>query len=284
MFGYIRPCKPFMRNYEYEIYRSYYCGLCKDMGRRYGQIFRLTLSYDFAFLSLLCAAYNDSSIMKRQRCIAHPIKKRYCVCCGNDFEYTSAAAVISVYHKICDEINDSVFFKGLPLRLLRRLMKKAYLKAAEKLPYIAETVEHYMKEQSMLEQEKCPSIDRACEPTAQIMAAIASGVTDDDSQKKQLYFFGYNLGRFIYLADAHDDLEKDIKKKRYNPLYLNYNDTDGAKRFALDNINMSLGQAADAYTQCSFKRFRDICDNVVYMGLPRFRDLKKKKPKNEIKI
>ena len=41
MFGYIRPYKPYMRHYEYEIYRSYYCGLCKDMGKRYGQIFRL---------------------------------------------------------------------------------------------------------------------------------------------------------------------------------------------------------------------------------------------------
>ena len=284
MFGYIRPYKPCMRHYEYEIYRGYYCGLCKDMGKRYGQIFRLTLNYDFAFLSLLCAAYTQSSTMKRQHCIVHPFKKRYCVCCGNDFDYTSSAAVISVYHKVCDEIADSGFFKGLFFRLLRKLMNKAYKKASAKLPNIANTVERYMAEQSKLEHERCVSIDRACEPTAQIMAAIASGAADDPVEQHELSKFGYHLGRFIYLADAHDDLEKDIKKHDYNPLYLNYDDIDSAKQFALDNINMSLGQAADAYTRCSFTRFKDICDNVVYLGLPRFRDFKKKKPKKEIKI
>lgn len=284
MFGYIRPYKPLMRHYEYEIYRSYYCGLCKDMGKRYGQIFRLTLNYDFAYLSLLCAAYGSSSTMKRQRCIVHPIKKRYCVCCGNDFEYTSSAAVISVYHKVCDEIADSGFFKGLFFRLLRKMMNKAYKKASSKLPRIAETVEICMKEQSKLEKEKCASIDKACEPTAKIMSAIASGVTDDPAEQRELSEFGYHLGRFIYLADAHDDLEKDIKKRNYNPLCLNFEDIDSAKRFALDNINMSLGQAADAYTKCSFRRFKDICDNIVYLGLPKFRDFKRKKPKKEIKI
>ena len=165
------------------------------------------VDYDFTFLSLLCAAYGDSSTMKRQRCIVHPIKKRYCVCCGNDFEYTSSAAVISVYHKICDEIADSGFFKGLFFRLLRKMMNKAYRKASSKLPRIAETVEKYMKEQSLLEKDKCAFIDRACEPTAKIMSAIASGVSDDPVEQHELSKFGYHLGRFIYLADAHDDLE-----------------------------------------------------------------------------
>lgn len=52
MFGYVRPFKPYMRMFEYDIYKAVYCGLCKDMGRRYGFVTRFTLSYDFAFLSL----------------------------------------------------------------------------------------------------------------------------------------------------------------------------------------------------------------------------------------
>ena len=36
MFGYVRPFKPYMRMFEYDIYKAVYCGLCKDMGRRYG--------------------------------------------------------------------------------------------------------------------------------------------------------------------------------------------------------------------------------------------------------
>lgn len=30
---------------------------------------------------------------------------------------------------------------------------------------------------------------------------------------------GYNLGRWIYLMDAADDLEEDREKNNYNPFY-----------------------------------------------------------------
>ena len=287
MFGYIRPYRPYLREYEYEIYRGFYCGLCKDLGKNYGQIFRFFLSYDFTFLSLMCCSLSgNESIMKRQHCIAHPVKKRYCVCCGNDFDYTSAAAVISVYHKVCDEIADRGAVSGLFFRLLRKVMTKAYKKAARKLPVVAERVEYYMKMQGEIEQSRCTSIDMACEPTAQIMSVITENITDssDQERRKHLNRFGYHLGRFIYIADAHDDLEKDIKHHNYNPLSLNYENIDSAKEFAVQNINMSLGQAAEAYLKCGFSKFRDILDNVVYLGLPKFRDFKRTKKKKEIKI
>ena len=105
MFGYIRPFKPHMRFYEFEIYNSFYCGLCKNLGKKYGQIFRLILSYDFAFLGILYNSYHlKSNTIKKCHCIVHPFKKKSCICCTNNLDYTSAAAVISVYHKVCDEI------------------------------------------------------------------------------------------------------------------------------------------------------------------------------------
>lgn len=277
MFGYIRPFKPHMRNFEYEIYSSFYCGLCKELGKKYGQIFRMTLSYDFAFLGLLYNAYHSKcNTIKKKRCIVHPIKKKNCVCCGENLDYTCATAVISVYHKICDEIADRGVFSSVFFRLLRRFMKKSYRKASEKYPEIAKKTELYMNLQTEIEREKTSSIDRACEPTAQIMANIAKNISTDESDRKKLSGFGYHLGRFIYLADAYDDIEKDKKKGNYNPLLLNFDTVSEAKNFAMQNINLSLGQAAEFYSKLNISKFRDILDNVIYLGLPNFNKFKNK--------
>ena len=55
MFGYIRPLEGELKVREQREYRGYYCGLCKSIGARYGQIERLSLSYDCAFLAALLA-------------------------------------------------------------------------------------------------------------------------------------------------------------------------------------------------------------------------------------
>ena len=53
MFGYIRIAKPELKVKEYEMYKAIYCSLCRELGRSYGFLSRLTLSYDFTFLALL---------------------------------------------------------------------------------------------------------------------------------------------------------------------------------------------------------------------------------------
>jgi len=160
MFGYIKPFKPHLRYFEYEIYSSFYCGLCKNLGKQYGQIFRLMLSYDFTFLGLLDNAYNSRcNLVKKKRCIVHPIKKRSCLCCESNLDYTTAAAVISVYHKVCDEIKDSGKITSIFFKLLRLMIKKSYKKAAEKYPVVAQKTEYYMKIQSEIEDSKTVSLD-----------------------------------------------------------------------------------------------------------------------------
>ena len=97
-------------------------------------------------------------------------------------------------------------------------------------------IEFYMSEQSRIENEQCTSIDHACEPTAQIMSLIAQGISDNPEDKKYLSGLGYHLGRFTYIADASDDLEKDIKNGNYNPLFLNFQDIEEAKKLSLIHI------------------------------------------------
>ena len=49
MLGYVKIDKGELKVREYEVYCGYYCGICKSIGRRYGQLPRMALSYDAAF-------------------------------------------------------------------------------------------------------------------------------------------------------------------------------------------------------------------------------------------
>ena len=52
MFGYVIPRKSELRVREWESYRAYYCGLCKELGREYGFLSRFVLNYDLVLLAL----------------------------------------------------------------------------------------------------------------------------------------------------------------------------------------------------------------------------------------
>ena len=53
MYGYVVVNKPELKIKEYDVYRSYYCGLCDELKERYGVNGQLCISYDMTFLLLL---------------------------------------------------------------------------------------------------------------------------------------------------------------------------------------------------------------------------------------
>ena len=55
MLGYVTIEKNELKVREFEMYQAYYCGICKSIGRRFGQLPRMVLSYDSVFLALVLA-------------------------------------------------------------------------------------------------------------------------------------------------------------------------------------------------------------------------------------
>lgn len=277
-----------MRICEFETYKAVYCGLCKILGQQYGFVARMTLSYDFAFLGLMALAVSDSfpAEVEPQRCIAHPWRKTPCLKASEGLEYTAAAAEILIHNKIADDVHDKKFFGKLGAKFMLLITKKAYQKAREKYPDLAEYVAEQMKRQAKLEKDNCKSIDRASEPSSNILGEIAAGLTEDEEQKRILRRFGYLLGRYVYIADAFDDVEKDFHSGGFNPLIwgnptINDLDLPDVQKRTEDSVNFTLGALADSYVQLDIKRFKPITDNIVYLGLKNtFYDLIRKKEEN----
>jgi hypothetical protein len=274
MFGYIIPDKPELKMKEYELFRAYYCGVCKSMGRSFGPISRFALSYEAVFMGLLLSAVNkEKSDMRREACIANPFKKKWVIKNNKYVDFAADINVILTYYKLIDNWNDE---KHLPSYAAKQLFRSGYNKAAKGNSITDSIIKDALKKQSKLEQEKCSSIDAAAEPTAEMMRDILlCGCKDaDKSVQRAMEWLGYNIGKWIYTIDAYDDIEKDIKSGSYNPLLLQYNykeqPIDEFKSLIKPDIERdliyTLSQAASSIELLDMNH-KGIIENIVYMGM-----------------
>lgn len=276
MFGYIKPFKPQMRICEYETYKAVYCGLCKQLGRQYGPFSRLTLSYDFVFLALLGMSLNEEGpqTFSPARCLLNPFRSiPHCGDCAHT-RFAGGVAVMMLYYKALDNYNDGSVFEKLITMLYLPFLGCAYRKAADRYPEVARIIYETISKQSQLENESCDSVDRAAEPTAQALSGILELLSQDAAAQRVLRRFGYLLGRYVYLADALDDLEEDCKKGSYNPFLLRERiaapDAGQLARIRGDakgSLFLTIGEAIKIYDLLELYHYKPILDNIVQLGL-----------------
>ena len=268
MFGYIRACKPEMRIKEYDLYKSVYCSLCKELGKSYGVFARFTLSYDFTFLALLSMSLNENCCgLRKGVCTCNPLKKCTYLECFDELKMPTAAAMILNYYKLVDNLRDEKGIKQIGYRLLKPIFSSAYKKARSGYPEIEKIVSDYIKNQLDLEANNCDDIDIAAEPTAICMSQIFSMLSSDQIQKRCLERMGYSIGRYIYILDAAVDLNDDVKFSRYNPFKSYKNDSEFVNGIIKPTLNISIAEAAKALELIDIKKFKNILDNLIYLGL-----------------
>lgn len=265
MLGYVRAYRPEMKFKDYDLYRGVYCSLCKAIGKRYGLIARLTLSYDFTFLAILRMAVRENKIcMRKSHCSFNPMKKCYdCSESSVDIAYTADVSMLTFYYKIKDNINDSRFFKKLLCKMLMPYANHIFKKAKRNNPVIAEKLGELMDEQAQAEKRGA-GVDEAADASAKMLAEMVS--TDiESSDDKALRWLGYYLGRWVYLIDAVDDCEDDIKTGSFNPLKKRYNLPD-FKEYCERMLSLTVGEAINNMNKLEIYRFYDIIDNVLNYG------------------
>lgn len=264
MFGYVRPVRPELKCRDYELYRATYCGLCRCLRRRYGLIAPMLLNFDFTFLALLLWEPEESFIPCRGRCHGNPLHKRPMCPDSPALEAAADESVILSWWKLRDSVRDDGFWRGLPARVLSVVLGPSYRKAARLRPEFDRTVRSCLEELAALERENCPSLDRTADTFARLLQAAAPQEGERGRVLSQLL---YHLGRWIYLADARDDLEEDKLSGRYNPVAARYGlqGDDGALGLTMDN---SLARIGAALQLGDFGCRTALLENIVYLGLP----------------
>lgn len=269
MFGYVRYDLPNLYIKDLMLYKALYCGLCKSIGASCGQMARVGLTYDVTFLSALLHNMTGTDIeVERQNCFEHQFKKRPIAKVDELTKELGALNTVLCYYKLTDDIADKGKGRG------RRVwFKKGFRRAKKRYPALVEIVEKYMREQSKTEQEKTSSPDMAAEPSACMMQSLSDHFLKERASAATRELF-YGIGKWVYLIDALDDYEKDVKKKNYNPFALSYGAKTRAElmeknggdiSFLFDTLFYSL---RESLSQIEFHFNRDLTDNVILRGLP----------------
>lgn len=269
MLGYVKAFKPEMKIKDYELYRGIYCSLCRALGRLYSPIAQLFLSYDFAFAAVLRLAAGESGCtFSKKRCPYNPAKKCMICSCKTELDYCAHAVIITVFYKVKDNLHDGGVKSKLLSALIYPIVSLMHKKAARLAPQIDEIIGRSMKAQSEVEQKENAGIDEAAHSSADALGKIMSFGFDGE-RKNSLYSLGYMVGRYVYILDAADDLESDVKNGSFNPFKAEYGGNHGGEfvQRVREMLNLTQSSALDALDSFEKKRFEDILENIVLDGL-----------------
>lgn len=262
MFGYVRINKMDLTFREFDYYKGYYCGLCKYLKENHGEVSRLSLNYDITFLIvILTALYKLDSDITYERCIANPLKKKMRIV-NEITEYAASMNILLSYYKLEDNLYDD---NGIKDKLAYTLYKGKLKKAYEKYPQKAEYIKQQLGNLRELEKQESKSIDKVSNTFGNLMGEIF--VYKKDEYEQNLRNIGFNLGKYIYILDAYEDLEEDSKKGRYNP-FIYYIDKKEELKNKVDRlISMSLGMATKNIEKLNLEFNKSIIDNIIYSGV-----------------
>ncbi|MCH5155069.1 MAG: hypothetical protein J1F69_00535 [Clostridiales bacterium] len=270
MYGYVVPDKSTLKASDFVLYRAFYCGMCCQTGVLYGNLPRFTTNYDFAFFSALLHDYSAANVVIEERgCILNP-KKKAILQPNPLLEKLAATNILLSYQKADDGVIDG---DGIKYKIARRALRKPFRAAKKAYPHIYDAIEKAYAAQRKVEKSGVSSIDRAADPFAALLKNLPDlilGVQTDDNLKGLCY----NIGKFVYLTDALDDITEDFKHKRYNPFLACYGGFTNRKDFIAKHkdellfcFNGICARAQECFNGLKFCQSYALIRNIVFDGL-----------------
>lgn len=267
MFGYVIPDKNNMYIKDFNVFQAFYCGLCKALHKTGSEITRLCTNYDVTFYNVLLHCLSNKEVQFERKLCVYNGKKKVIVTPDELSLKMADLAVMLVYYNAEDDVTD-----GKKSRILikwRLALRKR--KAAKRLPEIDRLMKESFKRLNELERARCDSIDRVADCFASLMRDITREFVETDSDIDD---FTYNLGRMVYLLDAVDDVEKDSKKHRYNPLLLNYGECANKQDYLSKNrdelsflLTSTYNKMVGCYNRMNIVLYEGVLSNTVYLGI-----------------
>lgn len=268
MFGYIIANKPELKIKEYEIYQSYYCGLCKALGKNGGHTARLSLSYDMTFVYIvLSALYEPKEKQNREHCILHPVTGRM-VTKNEIADYVADMSLLMTYLKGRDDWKDrETIRKSIAGRLTMDMTEKSYKRIRQKYKKKVGFILSCMKRLDQGEKAFSNDIDCMAGAFGDIMGEVFC--MNRDMWEQTIRKMGFYLGKFIYLMDAYEDIEEDIKTKNYNPFFDAYKrlGKEMFDEYAKKVLLMMMADCTKEFERLPIVENAELIRNILYAGV-----------------
>lgn len=225
----------------------------------------MTLSYDMAFLVLfLTSLYETPTKELQSHCPLHPVKK-IPILQNEISEYGAKMNILLVYFKCEDDWKDDKSLKGIAGMHLFRKKAKELCKEYKRQ---AQVIQKQLKALASYEEKQEENLDLAAGAFGKLMAELF--VYKEDMWEQELRNFGFYLGKFIYIMDAYDDLEEDLKTGSYNPLKAvkkNSKDDNDYENTVQQILVMMMAEATAAFEKLPILWDSEILRNILYSGV-----------------
>ena len=261
MFGYVTAYKPELKMKDFYKYKAYYCGLCKVLREKHGFLGQLTLTYDMTFLVILLHSLYESDMnFEEHRCVVHPAKKQKML--YNEItEYAADMNIVLTYFHFADDWKDEKSKAGL---VGVRAFRKTYLEIEKKYPKKCRIIRRCLKKLQTCEEQEEENIDITARYFGELMAELLT--YRQDVWTKTLRRMGFYLGKFIYILDAYDDVEKDLENGSYNALISLYGEPDFDER-CKGMMTYVLAECTSQFERLPCIEDADILRNILYVGV-----------------
>ncbi len=224
MFGFLKLQSCALNPEERLIYQSHFCSVCHAMTDFGGRLSSLLTNYDITFWLLLASALEQRppTQLEQRPCTALPFRKVAVRPLSPELARTMAALnLVLVESKASDDRQDGERLKaGLARALYGRRFQKAHLHLSE-IGFPLETLLALPAAQAKVEKAQDPTLSSLTSPTAETLAEVFAAIASHHKLPElapALRSFGSNLGTYLYLWDAVEDLTKDTKKGHFNAI------------------------------------------------------------------
>lgn len=263
MFGYVNADKNEMTDEERSTYQAYYCGLCRELKRQAGAGAQICLNYDITFLAILLSGlYEPDEVTEPFRCRLHPTKKRF-FHESEVMQYAASMNIVLSYYKLLDDYQDD--HKTSRKKIANRF-EPVVKRVCEEYPRQTQAIDDFVRDLSDAEYRQ--------EDNLTVLSALSGDMLgelfcykEEDVWNESLRSMGYYLGKFIYLLDAYDDMEKDRKNHNFNPMLRAIDKDPSYDAFCRQVLVSLIAECTKEFERLPILKNASILRNILYSGI-----------------
>ena len=260
MFGYVTASLRELTKEQQKRYGAVYCGICRRIREQSGQLARLGLSYDMAFLALLLMSlYEPEETGGKSPCLLHPLTRRQWID-GPYIRYAADMNVALAYYNCLDDWHDD---GKRSAKWMADRFEPHLSRIEADWPRQCQAIRRCLDKLSVLEAENCPNPDEPAGAFGELMGELFR--VREDMWADTLWQMGNALGRFVYLLDGELDYDKDKKQGKYNP-FLARGDEKNAQAWE-DYLVLTMGRCTQSFERLPLVQDKPLLDNILYSGV-----------------
>jgi hypothetical protein len=277
MIGYLSPDRSGLSAREHKDYFRSYCGLCEQLKQDYGRWARFLVNRDAVMLMMLAEAQSSESPSSRAiGCGVNPWR-HHARATPEAARFAAAVSIVLVAGKLIDIAHDT---RGIASFLVRwfclaalRFFSGARAKAEATLRdqgFDPSELDALQASQHQVEATSRPSLEEAARASSEgagLLFAHTSTLAGAPDRADQVRELGRAMGRAVYLTDARDDLDADLRRGHFNALLACAPSLDDAQDLADEAMSDARAQALRALHSIPWYRHGVLLQNIVSNAL-----------------